>query len=122
MTEDRPRWWWCRHCQAVNDGYESSRCWNCETVQRKSKNFPWCEMGKDKCRVCGRSYVTWTLPAGAYLKDEPFALGFCPFHFEHFGNNAYYPPMLPAYMVLEANGYRYDEKKDKLVKVRARKT
>jgi hypothetical protein len=49
---------------------------------------------------------------------EPDVLGFCPFYFEHYGDNAYFPPMLPAAFVLEANGYRYDEKRKKPVKIR----
>jgi hypothetical protein len=120
QTEPEHRWWYCPECQAVNDGLEASRCWNCSRVQRKIKHFPWCEMGKETCSICGRRYVTWTLPPDTVLRGEPYELGFCVFYFQedHYGERAYYPPMLPAYFVLEANGYRYDQDKDQLVKVR----
>jgi hypothetical protein len=117
---EKPRWWYCPLCFAVNDGLEQSRCWNCDQAfPSRRKNKPWVEMGKKKCEVCGKSYVTWTLPAGTTM-TVPDVLGFCPLYLEesHSGPRAYFPPMLPAYYVLEANGYRYDEDKKKVVKVR----
>lgn len=119
MPEAPHRWWYCVDCFAINDGLEEARCWNCQTSfpSRRKKNKPWCEMGKAKCDVCGRNYVTWTLPAGTTM-TVPDVLGFCPFYFEHHGDNAYFPPMLPSVYVLEANGYTYDEKRKKLVKNR----
>jgi hypothetical protein len=111
------RWWYCPECLAVNDGLEVSRCWNCDRVQRKIKKFPWCAMGTSKCEVCGRTYVTWTL-----APEPEIALGFCPFYFEHYGDNAYTSPQLPSVFVLEVNGYRWDEVKKKLVKLRRKET
>lgn len=119
MTEALHRWWYCIDCFAVNDGMEESRCWNCETPfpSRRRKNRPWCEMGKKKCDVCRKFYVTWTLPAGTTM-TIPEVLGFCPFYFEHYGDDAYFPPMLPLRYVLEANRYYYNADKKKLVKIR----
>jgi hypothetical protein len=77
-------------------------------------------MGTAKCESCGKRYVTWTLPPDTVLKGESYTLGFCPLYFEHQGDNAYTPPMLPAFYVLEANGYRYDDVKKKVLKVRAK--
>jgi hypothetical protein len=74
-------------------------------------------MGRQRCDVCRKYYVTWTLPAGTTL-TIPDVLGFCPFYFEHYGDDAYFPPMLPAIYVLEANGYSYNEKRKKLEKIR----
>jgi hypothetical protein len=115
------RWWYCTECFAVNDGLEQSSCWNCDHYERKRKHFPWCEMGKGKCGVCGRAYVIWTLPAGTSM-TVPEVLGFCPLYLEdsHSGPSAYFPPMLPAFYVLEANGYRYDGEKNKVVKLRSK--
>jgi hypothetical protein len=119
------RWWYCRSCLAVNDGLEEGRCWNCGTPfpsRLSPKNRPWCQMGHSICLVCRRWYVTWTLPANTVLKDEPYTLGFCVFNFEkdHSGADAYFPPMLPAAYVLDANRYVYDEKKRKPVKMAGR--
>ena len=115
------RWWFCTLCFAVNDGLEQASCWNCDQpFPSRKKNKPWVEIGKAKCESCGKFYVTWTLPPDTVLKGESYTLGFCPLYLEesHSGSNAYFPPMLPAYYVLEANGYRYDEAKKKVVKVR----
>lgn len=118
MTEkNEQRWWYCRSCFAVNDGNDGTKCWNCGYVQRATKNFPWVEMGKEKCRVCGKSYVTWTLPAGTTM-TEPDVLGLCMHYFEHHGDNAYFPPMLPLAFILEGNGWHYNEKTNKVVKNR----
>jgi hypothetical protein len=105
------RWWYCKECGAINDGDQRTQCWNCFRVQRKVKNFPWCVMGTEECEACGLEYITWTTPG------EPYPLGLCPFYFEHHGEHAYYPPMLPFFYVLEANGYEYDKEQDKVVKV-----
>lgn len=120
MTEPTNRWWYCTECFAVNDGLEQAQCWNCGHYERKRKNFPWVAMSSTKCEVCRKFYVTWTLPPNTVLKGESYTMGFCPRYFEHEGDNAYFPPMLPATYVLEANGYRYDEKKEKVVKMSRR--
>lgn len=121
MTEPANRWWYCRDCLAINDGLEVSECWNCGKVQRKAKNFPWCRMGREKCDVCGKTYVVWGLPPGTSL-TEWHDLGFCIDYFDHYGKDAYYPPMLPLAFILEGNGWRYDEKRNKVVKVRQHAT
>jgi hypothetical protein len=110
MKETR-RWWYCKECDAINDGNKGTQCWNCYRTQRKSKDFPWCEMGRDTCTVCGLEYITWTIPS------EPYPLGLCPFYLEHCGGNAYYPPMLPLVFILEANGYEYDREHQRVVKL-----
>jgi hypothetical protein len=106
MISETRRWWFCRNCDAVNDG--GTLCWNCHKTQRKSKNIPWCVMGTDICTTCGLYYVTW--------ETATDHLGVCPLYLEHNGRNAYYPPMLPFAFILEANGYEYDKEQDKVVK------
>lgn len=117
MVEPEHRWWYCTECFAINDGLEQARCWNCDHYERKRKHFPWCQMGTKQCDVCGKRFVTWTLPPGTTL-TIPDVQGFCPFYFDHYGKDAYTEPILPTYYVLDANGYRYDEDKDKLIKTR----
>lgn len=117
MTDERPRWFYCTSCLAINDGLERSDCWNCGHVERKRKNFPWVEMGRKKCDVCGKFYVTWTLPAGTSL-TVPDVLGLCMDYFQHYGDSAYFPPMLPLEYVLEGNGWVYNEKTKKVSRQR----
>ena len=107
MTENR--WWYCKDCHAVNDGLETSTCWNCGRVHRKSKNFPWCEMREKKCDVCKKKYVVWVLPPDSYLKGEEYELGLCMDYFKHYGDNAYYPPMLPLEYILEGNNWSVNQ-------------
>jgi hypothetical protein len=120
MTTDDKRWWYCTQCLAINDGLEASRCWNCDHYERMRKSFPWVETRHQKCQVCGKRYMVWILPPNTDLKDEEHALGLCIDYFQHYGDNAYFPPMLPLDLMLRGNGWRYDEKKNRVVKVRTR--
>lgn len=116
------RWWYCKACFAIQDGLkDGSSCWNCGRIHRMSKHFPWVEMGTKRCGVCRESYVTWTLPAGTTL-NVPDVLGLCRRYFEHYGDNAYFPPMLPLEFILEGNGWVADEKNPSIPKkVRAKR-
>lgn len=118
-SDNEPRrWWYCTECHAINDGLVQARCWNCDHYERKRKYFPWVAMGHKKCDVCKKSYVTWTLPPNTELRGEPYTLGLCMDYFDHYGESAYYPPMLPLEYVLEANGWVYNEKTKKVSKQR----
>jgi hypothetical protein len=111
-------YWYCRLCHAVNptnttEGMDG-RCWNCKHKHRRP--YPKVKMGTETCEVCGLKYVTWTLPTRTVYREMPCILGFCPFYFDHYGDTTYYPPMLPAQYVLDANGYDYDEETNTVVK------
>jgi len=107
------RWWYCTQCFAINDGLEQARCWNCDHYERKRKHFPWVEMGTEKCKVCRKPYVTWTLPAGTTL-TVPDVMGLCRNYFDHYGSDAYFPPMLPLEYILVGNNWSYNEKTGKI--------
>lgn len=61
--------------------------------------------------------MVWILPPDTELRGESYELGLCRDYFKHYGDNAYFPPMLPLETMLEGNGWYYDEKAD-TVKVR----
>lgn len=113
------RWWYCQECQAINDAHDPSECWNCGWEPQTRAEIPWCEMRTKECEVCHKPHVIWVLPPNTYLTIEA-ELGFCPRYFEHYGENAYTVPMLPSHFVLDANGYYYNEKTQKVVKRRVR--
>jgi hypothetical protein len=118
MPDSEP-WWYCPDCHAINNSHEDSRCWNCALpFPSRRKDKPWCPTRRTKCSVCGKSYLSWVLPADTYLRGEEYELGLCMNYFEHYGDNAYYPPMLPLVYMLEGNGWSYHEKTKKITKAK----
>jgi hypothetical protein len=65
-------------------------------------------MDTRKCSFsgCGKGYVVIGLPPDTSLRGETDWLGLCRDYFDHYGSNAYFPPMLPLEMMLEANNWQ----------------
>lgn len=97
--------WISKCCGSLNRG-SSKECWNCNGKRDRARTAA---VTHEICEFCGLEYLGLAGRFGEHMS-------MCPFYFEHYGDYAYYPPNMVPILLLELNGYMYDEAAGKVVR------